>query len=106
MTKGFDRLMMVVCVVLGLAIGLTACGDGTLDEDPTDSLPNNGAIDEVRCKDACDKVGACFGTTDSTSFVGTCRQNCGQSGYFDNDALDCIDGTDDCNEIFNCGFEY
>lgn len=106
MSKGLNRFFLVMCVALVLALSLGACGDGSSDEDPTDRLPNSGSIDKPRCKSACSKVGACFGQTDASSFISQCRLNCGRSGHFDTEALNCIDMVVDCEGIFDCGFEY
>lgn len=94
-------------MIMLLSICSVGCGDGTLEDDPTDTLPNNGSIDEGQCKDACDKVGSCFVNADTaaSSFVDSCRQSCDQSGYFDYEAIVCIE-TADCEDIFGCGFEY
>ncbi len=112
MKKGYCFLrvtMFVSLLVLGFAIN--GCGGGAVGDDPSDRLPNGGAIDEAECRDACDKVGDCLaeanGLTDTvTGYVDQCKQSCDQSGYFDNEALICIQTTTECDGIFDCGFNY
>jgi|GEM_PF-3296844 len=110
MKKGFNlSLILVFVMLLVVAMGMVGCGDGSLDEDPTNRLPDNGAIDESECREACDKVAGCINETDETAgevFALDCKLDCNQSGHFDTEALKCIKTVDNCDDLFSCGFEY
>ncbi|RJO63037.1 MAG: hypothetical protein C4523_21415 [Myxococcales bacterium] len=108
------KWVWVVCAVLLIgALNIVGCGDAGDEADPTDPLAGGGAIDEERCRNACDKVGDCIG---SSAYVDECRRQCGQSGYFDTPVLNCIETasctcTDEeieagCQPIFDCGYTY
>ncbi len=111
MNKVFSLAVATVAVLAVFAFAASGCGDGSRDgEDPTDRLVNSGSINEGECKDACDKVADCMnesydeeGLVDSVSadlYKEECRRQCGQSGNFDEETINCIQ-ISTCDVIFS-----
>ncbi len=108
MKKGlhFGSAFAVFTTII-LLLFAVACGDGS-DEDPTDSYINGGSIDEGKCKNACDKIARCASETSTdgiASFQADCREQCERSGFFEAEALGCIQSSE-CADIWDCGFTY
>lgn len=110
MKKGLNLMLTSLFVLSFTAVlGMAGCGGGDLD--PTDNYLENGAVDEAACYEACEKVAGCILDNGSEEFAAQnyedeCKLDCNQAGKFESETLICIKKVDNCDDLFECGFEY